>query len=205
MEFDELEDDYTEQADLDEDISDLETEAELEFQAEIPDTGPEYAETIEYREQDDTEEARELSAEMLQALQTSPTERSWQQVELVDQYRHPMYDAQRSFATDPDTGEVFQDENGELLECPRNTPGAQRPDLYLKDENGIHLWEDKISYNLDALKTSIRKQTEDRRRAFGDDVNLTYVVAPTFTIEEADKLQDYCENRLGVHLDWQFK
>ena len=75
----------------------------------------------------------------------------------------------------------------------------------LVDENGVHLREVKDYHNVSNLKQNIKHQTEDRRGAFGDDVDLTYVVAPNFTLEEAEELQDYVENKLGVDLEWQLK
>ena len=63
----------------------------------------------------------------------------------------------------------------------------------------------KDYHNVNNLKQNIKHQTEHRRSAFGNDVDLTYVVAPNFTLEEAEKLQDYVENKLDVDLEWQLK
>lgn len=154
-------------------------------------------------------EMKDLSAELpddaLVALWEEPDNRSYQQAELVDIALHPDYKDQRSILVDAETGKAVQDESGDFVDCSRNIKGSQRPDGMLVDENGIHLREVKDYHNVYNLKQNIKHQTEDRRRAFGDDVDLTYVVAPNFTLEEAEKLQDYVENKLGVNLEWQLK
>ena len=147
----------------------------------------------------------ELTDDTLDALWEAPDNRSYQQAELVDIALHPDYDDQRSILVDAETGKAVQDELGNFVDCPRNTKGAQRPDGMLVDENGVHLREVKDYHNVNNLKQNIKHQTEDRRDAFGDDVDLTYVVSPNFTLEEAEKLQDYVENKLGVDLEWQLK
>lgn len=147
----------------------------------------------------------ELSDDSLDALWEDPNKRSYQQTELVDIALHPDYEDQRSILVDTETGKAVQDEYGNFVDCSRNTKGSQRPDGMLVDENGVHLREVKDYHNVNNLKQNIKRQTEDRRNAFGDDVDLTYVVAPNFTLEEADKLQDYVENKLGVDLEWQLK
>ena len=147
----------------------------------------------------------ELSDDTLCALWEAPDNRTYQQTELVDAALHPDHEDQRSILVDADTGKAVQDEFGNFVDCPRNTKGAQRPDGMLVDEDGVHLREVKDYHNVNNLKQNIKHQTEARRSAFGDDVDLTYVVAPNFTLEEADKLQDYVENKLGVDLEWQLK
>lgn len=146
-----------------------------------------------------------LTDDTLDALWEEPDNRSYRQAELVDIALHPDYEDQRSILVDAETGKAVQDEFGNFVDCSRNTKGAKRPDGMLVDENGVHLREVKVYRNVNNLKQNIKHQTEDRRNAFGDDVDLTYVVAPNFTLEEAEKLQDYVENKLDVDLEWQLK
>lgn len=178
----------------------------------------EYDDT-EYEEYDEAEEMEEtpdwkdsfldahpeFTEEMLECLDKSPTERTWQEVELADSLRHPEFQTQKSFLTDPETGEVLRDEDAEFIECARNTKGAQRPDGICIDDEGIHIREDKTYSDLTNLMHNICEQTQTRRTGFGDDVDLTYVVAPNFTVEQADKLQAYLEEDLGVNLEFQLK
>ena len=147
----------------------------------------------------------ELTDDTLDALWEEPDNRSYQQTELVDIALHPDYEDQRSILVDAETGKAVQDESGDFVDCSRNTKGAQRPDGMLVDENGVHLREVKDYHNVNNLKQNINHQPEDRRGAFGDDVDLTYVVAPNFTLEDAEELQDYVENKLGIDLEWQLK
>lgn len=147
----------------------------------------------------------ELTDDTLDALREEPNNRSYQQAELVDIALHPDYEDQRSILVDLETGKAVQDKFGNFVNCSRKTKGSQRPDGMLVDENGVHLREVKDYHNINNLKQNIKRQTEDRRRAFGDDVDLTYIVAPNFTLEEAEKLQNYVENILGTDLEWQLK
>lgn len=147
----------------------------------------------------------ELTDDTLDALREEPNNRSYQQAELVDIALHPDYEDQRSILVDLETGKAVQDKFGNFVTCSRKTKGSQRPDGMLVDENGVHLREVKDYHNINNLKQNIKRQTEDRRRAFGDDVDLTYIVAPNFTLEEAEKLQNYVENILGTDLEWQLK
>lgn len=147
----------------------------------------------------------ELTDDTLDALWEEPDNRSYRQAELVDIALHPDYEDQRSILVDAETGKAVQDEFGNFVDCSRNTKGAQRPDGMLVDENGVHLREVKDYHNVNNLKQNIKHQTEHRRNAFGDDVDLTYVVSPNFTLEEAEKLQDFIENKLDVDLEWQLK
>lgn len=147
----------------------------------------------------------ELTDDTLDALWEEPNNRSYRQTELVDTALHPDYEDQRSILVDVETGKAVQDEFGNFVDCSRNIKGSQRPDGMLVDENGVHIREVKDYHNVNNLKQNIKHQTEDRRSAFGDDVDLTYVVAPNFTLEEAEKLQDYVENKLGTDLEWQLK
>ena len=154
--------------------------------------------------EEDTE-AEGMDDALMEALEKSPDERNWMDVELVDSYRHPDYETQRSFWIDPETSWAMRDDYGDWIGCNRSTFGAQRPDLWLEDEYGIHIREDKCYHDINSLTQNIRSQTQDRREAFGEDVDLTYVVAPNFTVAEAERLQNYCENKLDVNLEWQLK
>jgi len=140
----------------------------------------------------------------LQALWEDPCSRTPHQVELADAVLHPEYETQLSFAID-ETGSALRDENGDWVEMPYGAKGSQRPDGFLEDTEGIHLREQKCYHDLGNLMHNIEAQTDDRREAFGEDVDLTYVVAPNFTVEEAERLQRYCEEDLGVSLEWQLK
>ena len=147
----------------------------------------------------------ELTDDTLDALWEDPDNRSYQQTELVDIALHPDYENQRSIQVDTETGKAVQDEFGNFVDCSRNTKGSQRPDGMLVDENGVHLREVKDYHNVNTVKQNIKHQTEDRRNAFGGDVDLTYVVAPNFTLKEAEELCNYVENGLGIDLEWQLK
>ncbi len=151
------------------------------------------------------EQKPDLTEADLEALWTPAGERNYMQTELVDTLRHPEYEAQRSILTDPETGMAVLDENGEFVECPRNTKGAQRPDGMLVDDTGVHLREAKNYGGLNNLINNIREQTANRETAFGQDVDITYVVEPRFTIEEADRLQAYVEENLGKNLELSLK
>ena len=144
-----------------------------------------------------------LSDQKLEALSKSPLDRSWQEVELVDSLRNPGYEAQNSYPTDA-FGQVLRDENGDLITCARNVAGSQRPDLIMEDAEGIHIREDKSYKDIDSLERNILEQTEKRQEGFGENVDVTYVVAPKFTVEEAEKLQNFCQE-LGVNMEFQLK
>lgn len=149
--------------------------------------------------------APELTDETLEALWEDPDKRDYSETELVDTALHPDFEPQRSIQIDPETGEALRDENGDFLDAPYGSKGSQRPDGMKVDDTGVYLREAKNYSDLNNLKQNIRHQTEDRKAAFGDDVDLTYVVAPNFTIEEAEKLQAYVEGKLGQNLEWQLK
>ena len=199
-------DDVTEDTgmDLSPELEDITQEEDLEMTFTAEDVPESPATDFDQWCQTMTEVNPDLSEEMLSALWEAPDHRSYQETELVDLYRNPDYEGQRSILVDTDTGKAVQDEFGEYVDCPWNTKGAQRPDGMMVDEYGVHLREAKDYHDLNNLKQNIRAQTEDRREAFGDDVDLTYVVAPNFTIAEAEKLQAYTE-KLGVNLEWQLK
>ena len=178
--------------DIDETISDVEslritdTDFDSEFLDEFADD--EWSETMQ-------EFVPDLDEETLAALRLDPLSRSPRQVELVDAARHQEYQAQQSF---------ILDENGDVTECPYGTKGSQRPDLIYVDDSGTHIREQKIYGSVYGLMTNIAEQASARQQLF-EDVDQTYVIAPTFTIEEADKLQQYLEEDLGVDIEWQLK
>ena len=147
----------------------------------------------------------DLDEETMEALATAVGDRDWRQTELVDLARHPDYDGQRSILVDLETGEAVLDENGEFVDCARNTPGCQRPDGMLVSESDVVIREVKNYSDLANLKQNIKHQTEARYTAFGEGLDLTYVVAPNFTVGEADELCRYVEDELGANLEWQLK
>lgn len=212
MDFDDYDDDVTDDAPdemaedeiedvVTDDLEDLVTE-EADMEPASLETGmegfEEWCQTME-------DLGAGLTEETLTALWEEPDQRDYIQTELVDTALHPDFEAQRSILTDRETGLAVKDEAGHFVDCPRNTKGAQRPDGMMVDDTGVHLREAKNYSNLNNLEQNIKHQTESRRSAFGEDVDLTYVVAPNFTIEEAEKLQSYVEDKLGVNLEWQFR
>lgn len=177
----------------------LELEEEMEEEMNLQDI----PEEIEEETADLGEDG--LSDELQEALLKAPTDRSFREAEMVDIYRHRLYEAQISFATDPDTGEVLRTEEGDLVRCRRNTPGAQVPDGFYMDEEGmIHIREVKDIRDMELLKSSITKQAIERWVAFSDDIDLVFIAAPHYTLAEAEELQRYC-TRLGVRLEYQLK
>ena len=178
---------------------------EMGISSELPESVMEGISDFEAWSQDMKDLAPELNEETLNALWEDPDTRSYQETELVDTALHPDFESQRSILVDTETGKAVQDEFGNFVDCPRNTKGSQRPDGMMVDDAGVHLREAKNYGNLYNLERNIKEQTEKRFEAFGENTDLTYVVAPRFTIEEAEKLQDYVENKLGVNLEWQHK
>lgn len=137
------------------------------------------------------------------AVYQSADKRTPVETERADAAYHPDYTPQRIFKTDEQTGEALRDAEGNFVFDTRRNAGTQAPDLFTQDENGkVFLIEDKNYSDLHNLKRNIAKQTADRRAAFGNDVDITFNVAPKLTVGQAEKLQDYCENQLGVHLVW---
>lgn len=187
----------------------MEMELELDDMAEEEEIRDIPQETELEEVQDLEEQESELSEELRTALLKSPLDRTWREAEMVDIYRHPKYEAQAAFATDPDTGEALRDENGDLVRCSRRTPGAQVPDGFYEDEEGIHIREAKDGENLEELKADITKQAIDRWQAFGDDIDLVFAVSPHFTVAEAENLQRYCSDYLSkigkVEVEYQLK
>lgn len=134
---------------------------------------------------------------VMTALTAEPTDRSWRETEIVDEVRYPEYDRQKSFILDAETGEV--------MEAPYGTKGSQRPDgIMFLDDGSADIREDKNYLRCDALIRNIEQQTESRRKMFGENVRLTFVIAPKFTLEEADRISRRCVE-LGVEIDWQLK
>lgn len=193
-------------------FDDLEEESATPEMAEEITDWDNIFENTDFEDLEETEEINlfqdlefpDLTPEELAALQKSPLERTWQEVELADNVRHSQYETQKSFLTDEETGEVLRDADGKLISCNRNVRGAQRPDGFLEDEEGIHIREDKSYGDLYNLMNNIREQTEKRREGYGEDVDLTYVVAPRFNVGEAERLQEFCEQN-GVNLEFQLK
>ena len=137
------------------------------------------------------------------AVYQSADKRTPVETERVDAVYHLDYTPQRIFKTDEQTGQALCDAEGNFVLDTRRNAGTQAPDLFMQDNDGkVFIIEDKNYSNLYNLKRNIAKQTADRRTAFGNDVDITFNVAPKLTVGQAEKLQDYCENQLGVHLVW---
>ena len=131
----------------------------------------------------------------IEALFTSPTERSWRQVEMVDEVRHREFETQRSF---------IQGEDG-YRDAQHSEKGSQRPDLYKCTDEGIELREDKNWSRAKALSSNITNQAGDRKELYRDELkDLTFVVSPKFTLEEADYIADTCY-KAGADVEWMLK
>ena len=182
---------------------------EMEFdEMEIDEIQEETAEIRdETSEIQETEEVEELGlSEVEIALMKNPKDRSWREAELVDIYRHPSYQAQLSFAIDPDTGEALRDADGAWIHCSRNVKHCQSPDGFYEDEfGGIHIREVKDYEKPDDVIGAISKQTFQRRKAFGHDIDLTFSLSPKFTIHEAQQIQEFANKYLKVEIDYQLK
>lgn len=137
------------------------------------------------------------------AVYQSADKRTPVETERVDAVYHPGYTPQKIFKTDAQTGQALRDAEGNFVLDTRRNAGTRVPDLFMQDNDGkVFIIEDKNYSNLYNLKRNIAKQTADRRATFGHDVDITFNVAPKLTVGQAEKLQDYCENQLGVHLVW---
>ena len=147
-----------------------------------------------------------VSHEMAEALHTPVKQRTPRQVELADLAVHGDYADQKSFETDPETGRVLRDEEGRPLEGSRGGRGTQRPDGYKIDEFGrVDLREQKDYTNVYNLIRNITRQTEKRRLGFGDDVQITFVVAVNqFSVGDAEKVAAL-EDALGIRIEWMTK
>lgn len=145
----------------------------------------------------------DLDQATLEALWKDVEFRSPREVELVDAALHPEYESQMIFRTDEVTGRALRDENGEWVTDIRRSAGTQVPDGFLEDDLGLHIREDKCYGSAANLMRNIEYQTAARRAAFGDNADITYVISPKFTVEEADRIQQFCEDTLGVSLEWQ--
>ena len=174
----------------------------------LPEVPAESGETCELAEDPDFQAwCQDLTADLdqatLEALWKGPDCRSPREVELVDAALHPEYESQMIFRTDAETGQALRDEVGEWVTDTRRSAGTQVPDGFYEDELGLHFREEKCYSNASNLMRNISDQTAARRAGFGDDVDITYVLAPKFTVEEAERIQQYCEETLGVNLEWQ--
>lgn len=176
----------------------------MEFEEMEKEIREEISESAEAEELEEELEEMELS-ELEIALLKSPEQRNWRETELVDIYRHPKYQAQLAFATDPDTGEALRDENGDWVHCARNTLGAQVPDGFYEDEFGIHIREAKDVGTMEDLIGYMTNQTLKRREAFGEDIDLVFAISPRFSVREAEKIQAFANKYLGVEVDYQLK
>ena len=144
-----------------------------------------------------------LDDQTLQALWKDVQDRSPREVELVDAALHPEYESQKIFLTN-ETGKAMQDEQGNWITETHRISGSQAPDGFFQDPEGVvHLREQKNYTNASNLMRNITEQTASRRAAFGDDVDITYTLAPNFTVQQAEKIQAYCEDELGVSIEWQ--
>lgn len=130
-------------------------------------------------------------------------DRSPLETELADAALHAAdYEPQLIFKTD-ETGAALRDSEGNFIMDNWRSAGSQAPDLTRMDENGdISLIEDKTYTNVNNLMHNIKEQTEARRACFGDDVDITYNIAPKFDVGDAEKLQKYCEDKLHVNINW---
>lgn len=140
-----------------------------------------------------------VDSEKLQtALDTRVEDRSPRECELADLWRHRGSHDQVVFRPD---------ENGAFHEADSKwrTKGSQVPDLYCEDEDGVHIRELKDWHNIDALADNIDAQAAKRSEAFGEEADVTFVVAANeFTIEEAEGLQQHCEEN-GIGLEFMLK
>lgn len=136
------------------------------------------------------------------AVYKDAADRSPLETELADAALHPDYAPQLIFKTD-ETGAALRDSEGTFIMDNWRSAGSQAPDLTRMDENGdISLIEDKTYNNVNNLMHNIKDQTEARRACFGDDVDITYNIAPKFDVGDAEKLQKYCEDKLHVNINW---
>lgn len=190
--------------------------------ADLP---PESRDPLEFDEMDSAPDALELEAddldcelhrlnpdmdeETLCALSKDVQDRTPREVELVDLARHPGYEDQLSFACDDVTGEALLDENGDLVQVPRNMRGSQRPDGALQLKDGTWDFRECKSYSgssaYNNLRTTIREQSDNRYAALGDNQHTTFVIAANdLTVHDADRLQQLAQD-CGCDLEFQTK
>lgn len=138
---------------------------------------------------------RDLSEADHQALETATEDRSWRQSERADSIRNSGYATQMSFG---------KDKEGKVVVVPHGSRKSQRPDEIRMDANGrIDIREVKDYHNIHSLMNNMRKQAQDRHALFGEDIDLTFVIAANdFSVEDAMRLQDFVENTLHAHIDW---
>ena len=188
--------------------TEVDTEATMESREateEEINTAFEEAHTAEAKPNTEADRDNGLTEKEQAALEKPADERSWQETERADKSRNPDYQAQKSYATNPETGAVLRDKDGKMVECSPNEKGSVRPDLIKESEKGIEIRENKNYTNVNNLMQNIKHQSEQRKVNFGEDVQQTYVVAPKMSVEDASRLQDYVENKLGVNLEFQHK
>ena len=139
-----------------------------------------------------------LSEKDLAVLAIPPKNRSPYQSERADELRHPLYTAQTSFAKNSD---------GKIIEVPYGTRGSQRPDQSRTNEQGFFdIREIKDYHNVHSLKRNMTKQARERYEFFDEETELTFgVVANTFTIGDADRLQIHVEDTLDAGIEWILK
>lgn len=129
------------------------------------------------------------------ALERPSEDRTWRQTELADAARHGEYDTQRSF---------IRGQDGKVVEASHGEKDSQRPDGIRIDPSGrIDIREVKDYHNADSLMRNMAEQTADRKELFGKDAEVTFAVAANdFTVEDAERIQDYAENTLHVNIEW---
>ena len=185
-----------------------EAESFVDFADSVDLTAAEDPEYAEYREQM-LQLNPDIDEETILALSKDVADRTSREVELVDLARHPDYEDQLSFACDDVTGEALLDENGDLVQVPRNTPFSQRPDGALRLEDGAWDFRECKSYSgssaYNNLRATIREQSGDRFTALGDQQHTTFVIAANdLTVHDADRLQDLAQD-CGCDLEFQTK
>ena len=224
MDFDDMDETLDEEMGESMDIADTPDEESMDTELDIEDTGVGPLEASDLAEEVpelpvETSEETDLTQsadfqEWAQAMDflDEPTqiavykdaaERSPVETELADAAYHPEFEPQLIFKTDAETGEVLRDTDGNFVMDSHRSSGTQAPDLFRQDESGdIYLIEDRNYSDIYNLERNITEQTAARRAAFGDDVDITYNVAPKFSVKDAEHLQNYLENVLGVNLTW---
>lgn len=143
----------------------------------------------------------DLDEATLKALYKDADKRNPYECEMVDAVYNSEYETQKIFKIDEVSNEVLRDENGLFVSDTSRSKGTQVPDEFYEDEDGIYIREVKDYHDADNLIANIKSQTYDRYTAFGDDIDLTYVVAPNFSIHDADRIQMACD-ALDVNIEW---
>ena len=194
-ELDEMEE--IEETEETEDLADTETEAEDLTEDDDLQLAAQYRKMKEWF--DDRLTEQEISA-LCKDLQ----DRTPRDCELVSLLTARGYEGQRIFRVDPDTGEALRDTDGAFDCASVRECGTQVPDEFREDEEGVHIREVKDYTNKYSLIHNIKTQAEDRRSAFGEDVDLTFVVnSGPFSVQDADYISRSCE-KMGVDIEWQY-